>query len=159
MRLNGKAVSILLICILAFAAQCPAQNEAEQQAELAAKTESMHGVGTWQGTTPCADCCGIITTLTLYDKAQNDTTEALYKLHLQYIGRNSSFSEYGLWTTLRGISGNPDATVYQLNPDKPNNAQYYLRVNDDTLQQLDRDKKPIQSNVNFSLKRIVNTKQ
>jgi putative hemolysin len=109
-------------------------------------------LGTWRGTTPCADCSGIVTTLTLYQKEPNNYIDAVYRLQLRYIDRGS-FTKYGEWTVLRGRPGDPDATVYQLDPDK-SGKQYYLRVDDNTLQQLDGDMKPIDSKLNFTLKKI-----
>jgi uncharacterized lipoprotein NlpE involved in copper resistance len=132
-------------------------NNKQQQAHLAATAKTMHVLGTWQGTTPCADCSGIITTLTLYQKAPNDFTDAVYRLNMKYIDRGS-FATYGTWTILRGRPDDANATVYQLDPDKPQGTQYYLRIDDDTLQQLDRERKPIDSppdsKMNFTLKRI-----
>ncbi len=52
------------------------------------------------------------------------------------------------------MPNHPDATVYQLNPDKGDGVQYYWRVDDDSVRQLDREKKPIDSPMNFTLKRI-----
>jgi copper homeostasis protein (lipoprotein) len=129
-------------------------NDKQQQTRLAATAKTMHVLGTWQGTTPCADCSGIITTLTLYQKASNDFTDAVYRLQLKYIDRGS-FTNYGSWTVLRGMPGNANATVYQLDPDK-SGKQYYLRMDDNTLQQLDGEMKPIDSKLNFTLKRIAN---
>jgi copper homeostasis protein (lipoprotein) len=151
--------SIFALAIIAFALLMRSPtvqsqtNDKQQQARLAATAKTMHVLGTWQGTTPCADCSGIITTLTLYQKAPNDFTDAVYRLHLKYIDRGS-FTSYGSWTVLRGMPGNANATLYQLDPDKPQGTQYYLRVDDDTLQQLDRERKPIDSRLNFTLKRI-----
>src|SRR6516162_3031644 len=88
------------------------QTQDAQQAKIAAATKSMVVLGTWQGTTPCADCSGIITTLTLYIKAVNDYRDALYRLQMKYIDRGS-FTQYGEWTILRGRPGDDDATVYQ----------------------------------------------
>lgn len=153
-----RSKSICAFVIMAFALSMPSPpvqsqtNDKQQQAHLAAKAKTMHVSGTWQGTTPCADCSGIINTLTLYQKAPNDFTDAVYRLHLKYIDRGS-FTNYGTWTILRGRPADPDATVYQLDPDKQG-KQYYLRVDDDTLQQLDGDMKPIDSKMNFTLKRI-----
>src|SRR5258708_3637635 len=155
--------SIFALAIMAFALSKQSQtvqsqtNNKQQQARLAATAKTMHVLGTWQGTTPCADCSGIITTLTLYQKTPNNFTDAVYRLHLKYIDRGS-FTSYGSWTVLRGMPGHADATLYQLDPDKPQGTQYYLRVDDETLQQLDRERKPIDSQIdskiNFTLKRI-----
>lgn len=152
MAFYRKTACALVIVGFALAAQGQAADK-QQEAGLAAKAKTMRVLGTWQGTTPCADCSGIITTLTLYTKAPNDFIDAIYRLNMKYIDRGS-FSNYGEWTVLRGMPGNPDATVYQLDPDKPGSGQYYLRVDDDTLQQLDHEMKPIDSKLNFTLKRI-----
>jgi copper homeostasis protein (lipoprotein) len=152
MGLRLKNTCAFAILVLALSTQAQTK-DTQQQARIAATAKTMHVLGTWQGTMPCADCSGIITTLTLYQKAANDFTDAVYRLHLKYIDRGS-FTNYGSWTVLRGTPGNADATVYQLDPDKPQGSQYYLRVDDDTLQQLDRERKPIDSKLNFTLKRI-----
>jgi len=145
--------SICAFAIMAFALFMQSQTkDTKQQPQYAAMTKTMKVFGTWQGTTPCADCSGIITTLTLYQKAPNNFIDAVYRMHLKYIDRGS-FTNYGSWTVLRGMPGNADATVYQLNPDK-SGKEYYLRVDDNTLQQLDGDMKPIDSKLNFTLKRI-----
>lgn len=139
---------------LAFTLLTQAQTDnAQQQAQFAARAKTMHLAGSWQGTTPCADCSGIVTTLTLYQKAPDDFTNTLYRQDLKYIDRGS-FTSYGTWKIIHGMPGHPDATVYQLSPDKGHSAQYYWRVDDDTVQQLGSDMKPIDSPLNFTLKRI-----
>jgi putative hemolysin len=143
------AYVILLYSLSAFSQT----KDAREQSKFTAMAKTMHLLGIFQGTTPCADCSGIITTLTLYTKAPYDFTEAIYKLQLKYIDRGS-YTSYGSWFVLRGRPGDPDATVYELHPDKSSGKQYYLRVNDDTLQQLDAEMKPIDSKLNFTLKRI-----
>ncbi len=50
----------------------------------------------------------------------------------------------GDWTTLRGDATDPDATVYQLNPDKPEGRRAFLRVGqDEALRILDGDMKTL----------------
>jgi putative hemolysin len=145
--------NFLVFAVLTWSVAAFSQpQDPQQQAKIAATTKTMQVMGTWQGTTPCADCSGILTTLTLYIKEPNDYRDALYRLQMKYIDRGS-FTKYGSWTVLRGRPGDPNATVYQLDPDKQG-KQYYLRVDDNTLQQLDGDMKPIDSSLNFTLKRI-----
>jgi putative hemolysin len=151
MIIRPKSVVACAVLACSMFAFSQAQ-DATQQSNLAAMTRTMKVLGTWQGTTPCADCSGIITTLTLYTKAPYDFRDAIYRLQLKYIDRGS-FTNYGSWTVLRGRPGDPNATVYQLDPDKQG-KQYYLRVDDNTLQQLDGEMKPIDSSLNFTLKRI-----
>jgi putative hemolysin len=152
MKFSPKLFLVCAALALALTAQSQT-NTAEQAAQFAAKAKTMHLLGVFQGTTPCADCSGIITTLALYTKAPNDFTEAIYKMNLKYIDRGS-FTSYGSWYMLRGRPGDPDATVYELHPDKSSGKQYYLRVDENTLQQLDAEMKPIDSKLNFTLKRI-----
>jgi copper homeostasis protein (lipoprotein) len=152
MAIRLKAV--LIGAVLGYSLSTLSQTTTVQQSSsLAAKTQKMQLLGTWQGTTPCADCSGIITTLTLYQKTPDDPDNMLYRLRLKYIDRGS-FTEYGMWKVLHGMPDHPDATVYQLKPEKGSSVQYYWRVDDDTLQQLDGEMKPIDSKLNFILKRI-----
>jgi hypothetical protein len=104
MAFYRKAAFAIAIVSFALAAQDQAADK-QQEAGFAAKAKTMRVLGTWQGTTPCADCSGIITTLTLYTKAPNDFIDAIYRLNLKYIDRGS-FSNYGEWTVLRGMPGN-----------------------------------------------------
>jgi hypothetical protein len=56
---------------------------------------------------------------------------------------------------LRGDATDPDATVYQLNPDNEQHSEALL-VQDKgaALDQLDRDLKPIETTTNMTLKRV-----
>jgi putative hemolysin len=148
-----RSISLFACAAFALAIATSSQTKDTQQARYAAQIKTMQVLGTWQGTTPCADCSGIITTLTLYQKAPGDFTHTVYREHLKYIDRGS-FTSYGSWDVLHGMPGNPDTTVYQLTSDKSKGKQYYLRVDEDTLQQLDSEMKPIDSKLNFTLTRI-----
>ena len=107
-------------------------------------------LGPFVGTTPCADCPGIATELTL-TRRDPDTAEGSYRLRTTYLERGPPFEAAGDWTTLRGTPQDPDATVYELNPDEPGHEQYWLKVGDDRVTMLDRDLNPIQSDLNFTL--------
>jgi putative hemolysin len=148
-----RLTSLIACAVLGLAIAAPCQTKSAQQSRYAARAGMMRVFGTWQGTTPCADCSGIVTTLTLYQKSAKDFSHMVYRQRLKYIDRGS-FTTYGTWTIVHGMPGNPEATVYQLNSDKPENTQYYLQVDSDALQQLDREMKPIDSKLNFTLKRI-----
>jgi len=114
--------------------------------------------GVYKGTMPCADCSGLDTVLRLYAKGKFDTTYAFYVRTQTYRGAphgDVTFSDRGEWTVLRGDAADPDATVYQLNPDDQQHSEALL-VQDKgaTLQELDRDLKPIDTTVNMTLKRV-----
>ncbi|HTF69321.1 MAG TPA: copper resistance protein NlpE N-terminal domain-containing protein [Edaphobacter sp.] len=114
-------------------------------------------VGVYRGTLPCADCSGLDTELRLYAKGKFDTTYAFYVETRTYRGAREgdvAYSERGEWTVLKGSASDPNATVYQLNPDNPAETQSYLRVdNGAALRQLDRELKPIASTMNLTLRR------
>jgi uncharacterized lipoprotein NlpE involved in copper resistance len=113
--------------------------------------------GVYKGTMPCADCSGLETVLRLYAKGKFDTTYAFYVRTQTYRGAphgDVTISDRGEWTVLRGDATDPDATVYQLNPDDEQHSEALL-VQDKgaALEQLDRDLKPIETTMNVTLKR------
>ena len=114
--------------------------------------------GVYNGTMPCADCSGLETVLRLYAKGKFDTTYAFYVRTQTYRGAphgDVTFSDRGQWTVLRGDATDPDATVYQLNPDDEQHSEALL-VQDKgaSLEELDRDLKPIDMPMNVTLKRV-----
>jgi copper homeostasis protein (lipoprotein) len=115
--------------------------------------------GTYKGTLPCADCSELETVLLLYAKGKFDTTYAFYVRTRTYRGAphgDVTISDRGEWTVLRGDAVDPDATVYQLNPDDEQHSEALL-VQDKgaALEQLDRDLKPIETTANVTLKRVL----
>ena len=107
----------------------------------------------YEGVFPCADCSGLKTELTLYRNARTYAPET-YRLRETYLGKPAGTrTSMGKWTMLRGTPDNPDATIYQLTPDKPQEVRNFLVVNDNQLRQLDRDQKEIKSGLNFTLTR------
>jgi len=114
--------------------------------------------GVYKGTMPCADCNGLETVLRLYAKGKFDTTYAFYVRTQTYRGAphgDITLSDRGEWTVLRGDAADPDATVYQLNPDNEQHSEALL-VQDKgaALDQLDRDLKPIETTRDVTLKRV-----
>jgi putative hemolysin len=109
-------------------------------------------LGPFLGTIPCADCPGIETELTL-TRREMGAAEGTYALRSTYLERGPPIEQTGSWTTLRGTPEYADATVYELNPDEPGREQYFLKVGDDRVTMLDRERNPIQSTLNFTLTR------
>ncbi len=115
------------------------------------KNANSNIVGIYTGKFPCADCEGIQTTLTLYQNP-NTLKPTTYSLELVYLGRNvKPFDEVGNWTYTNGMKNNPNALIYQLNPNNSNQTEYYLKVNNTELKMLDSNKNEIPSNLNFTL--------
>jgi len=107
-------------------------------------------LGPFVGTLPCADCPGIVTTLTL---ARKDVgwAEGTYRLEQTYIDRGPPVVSTGDWTTLRGDAVDEDAVVYQLNPDGPKSTWAFKKVDEATVRLLDGDMKEIPSSVPATL--------
>jgi len=117
-------------------------------------------IGTYKGTTACADCTGIQTELRLYAKGPNNFTDTIYIGTRTYQGgRNGdqSFTDRGEWAVLKGDATDPNATVYALNPDQPKQTQYFLLATGGaSLTQLDQQMKPTQAPPQYQsiLKRV-----
>lgn len=108
----------------------------------------------YAGDLPCADCPGIRTELTLTRKARG-WAEGSYSLTETYLERGGPKVTTGDWTTLRGDAIDPDASVYQLDPDHPERQRNFLRVGDDLeLKVLDKDMKALPATLPVTLKRV-----
>jgi NlpE N-terminal domain len=112
----------------------------------------------YEGSSPCreiarelnkavsADCMKLKWDLTLY---QNPTTgtATTYKLkgtfYRQQIGE-------GKWAIIKGTKTNPDAVVYQLDPDKPQGSLFLLKADDNILFFLSKEKNLLVGNGDFS---------
>lgn len=107
------------------------------------------------GDLPCADCPGIRTELTLTRDAPY-SGDGKFKLVETYIDRGAPFTSTGVWGTLRGDAVDPDATVYELNPDKAEGERrHYKRIgNDEALKVLGGDMKPLPDTLPSTLKRV-----
>ncbi len=113
----------------------------------------------YDGTLPCADCKGVKTELALYHDPNTFSPET-YDLKEIYLGTKDGdrvIESKGKWATLQGNAKNNDATIYQLNPDKPDDARYFLRVGNHQIKQLDRRQNEIKSPMNFTLNRQAKT--
>jgi hypothetical protein len=115
-------------------------------------------LGLFKGTLPCADCSGLDTVLRLYAKGKFDTTYAFYVRTQTYRGAPHGdvvLTDRGDWAVLRGDATDENATVYQLNPDDEQHSEsLLLQDNGNTLVQLDRDQKPIDTKMNLTLRRV-----
>ncbi|PSL49413.1 copper homeostasis protein (lipoprotein) [Chitinophaga niastensis] len=112
---------------------------------------------TYTGKLPCADCEGIITTLTLHQQQKNPDFQFKMKETYQGMksGKETTFSSEGTYSILRGNAIDPNATVIQLNPDKDRNLQrFFEQVGENELKMLDKDQHTIESSLNYSLKRV-----
>jgi len=117
-------------------------------------------IGTYKGTTVCADCTGILTVLRLYAKGPNDFTDNLYISTRTYQGGrlgDQSFTDRGDWYLDKGDAVDPNATVYALSPNDPTLRQYFLlQPGGASLTGLDQQMKPIDAPPQYQsiLKRV-----
>ena len=139
------------------------------------------------GTTPCSNvirpihkinpepdcrleeckCMMVEWELTLYMNA-NTKEPTRYKLkgiNRYTVKETNMYSEPGIkseaegrWAIVRGTKTNPNATLYQLNPDKPGLDLSFLKLSDNLLHIVDENKKLMIGNEFFSytLNRVSN---
>jgi uncharacterized lipoprotein NlpE involved in copper resistance len=139
----------LLVIVMAGCASQPKVKDNPWKAQGVDTTPTP--LGTFQGILPCADCPGIDTRLTLVQYGPN-IAEGTYSLQQTYEDRNvKPLVTAGDWTTLRGDAADPDAVVYQLDPDHPEHSLYFLKTDENKLEQLDSNLKEMPSNLNFIL--------
>jgi len=111
-------------------------------------------LGVFEGALPCADCPGVRTRLTLTQE-NRDTAEGTYRLEETYLGRDAvPRVTTGDWTTLRGDAVDPDAVVYELNPDETARSRAFLKVGERAIRQLDRDLREIPAKTGYTLRRV-----
>ena len=56
---------------------------------------------------------------------------------------NKVLESLGQWVVVRGTATDPDATTYQLTASAASQPRFFLRVNNDTLQMLDGERREI----------------
>lgn len=162
--MNRKLLAIALATTLAATAGCKPDQAAEAAPTAAASAAAVDAVtdvvdhsspagdvkgfdikafaGTYGGTLPCADCPGIDSTIAF-------TPEGTYTLSETYQDADkSSFLSKGTWS-LRG-----DGKAVLLDPeDKDEYDRSFAIVSPTELRALDRQGKPIESTLDYSLKR------
>jgi len=95
------------------------------------------------GTSPLPGCVKIKWRLTLYqDNATGEPNRYLYM-------STSAYRE-GSWKIVHGLDGDPNAIVYQLQPDGAQQSFYFLKVDDNNLFMMDSAMKLLVGNEFFS---------
>lgn len=121
--------------------------------------------GVFEGVTPCdtvprplpdipaaADCDHMTWELTLHQSPDQQAGEAAtYVLNGRYgrsqpntpaghVGGGTEVTRTGSWEIIRGADGKPDAMIYQLNWDDAGSTIFFIKINDNLLHLLDRNK-------------------
>ncbi len=106
----------------------------------------------YKGVLPAASCSGIEYQVTLYNYEHSG--DGVYEMVLTYIdadeGGDSTYETTGRMYTLRGDAVDKNAVVYQLVPFAEGETVNFL-YQQDWLQLLDQELKPIDSKLNYSL--------
>lgn len=148
-----------LLCIAITIGFLSCNKKVEPKETVNSKTEkesnNFSKTAVYEGTLPCADCSGIKTVLKIfndYSVSQNNKFEIIST----YEGKQpqKDFIEKGNFNTERGLENDPDGTIYVLNLDQPQEKQIhygYYSSNPNKIYLLDKDRKIIKSQLNFSL--------
>lgn len=141
---NGRLIVLvfLLVAILLFVFSM-----LNPKTVIAPSTSTQPFTVTYEGVTPCADCSGVKTVLTL---SYNPNT---YVESFTYIGRDTGYIETGTWNV--GIQGkNPPKLVYTLIPNgRTGTKTQYEMINGSEIRQLDGNGNEMPENLPFNLKK------
>ncbi|MBC9931551.1 copper resistance protein NlpE [Chitinophaga qingshengii] len=146
---------LLLSAMALFACQHLRSGQQTGHIDSTATTSGSPTWVTYTGTLPCADCSGILTSLSLEEHGPDG--EQLFKLKETYLGvagKDQIFNSEGNYTVLHGDAEDKDAEIIQLNPDKDRNLQRFYRKAGDILRQLDKDRQDVPTSLDYSLKRV-----
>ncbi|MDY7117720.1 copper resistance protein NlpE N-terminal domain-containing protein [Halomonas sp. SSL-5] len=110
----------------------------------------------YQGTLPCRNCDGIDLDVLMRGDAQAAAADRTFELSAAYRGHPQSPPDEtyaGNWEVLQGTANEPDATVYELTPDGEGQIYYFLRLDPQTLELIDPERRRFQNSEMLQLKR------
>lgn len=149
MQIRTLLAGSAMLALLAGCATGPAGQGTEPGMESAEAT--------YQGTLPCRNCEGIELDVTLVGDAQSAPDERTFDLQASYRGhpQNPPDESYaGNWEVLSGTAEDPEATVYELTPDGEGQVYYFLRLDPQTLELIDPERRRFQNNEMLRLNRL-----
>lgn len=98
---------------------------------------------------PCADCEKIKLALVLY-RDPKTKTPTTYRMARVYVSKgNDRLVNAGRWAMIRGTKLDPQALVYQLDSNAPQEFRWYWAINEDILYILDQDMNPRVGNASY----------
>ncbi len=168
--MNYKIVSVIIsLLFLSFTIQAQLSVAGNNPHKKTSRTPLETGpsvVGGYEGRTPCSqvlevmnmpprpDCFKLKWSLTLY---QNPNTKQPTTFALRGTYANHA-TKTGKWIITKGMEGNADALIYELNLSDPESTLYLLRGDENVLFLLDNHKQFMKGNAQFSytLNRVVN---
>ncbi|MFG6176762.1 copper resistance protein NlpE N-terminal domain-containing protein [Halomonas sp. THAF12] len=149
MQIRTLLAGSAMLALLAGCAGGPSGQATEPGMDTAERT--------YQGTLPCRNCEGIDLDVTLLGDAQSTAAERTFDLQASYRGhpQNPPDENYaGNWQVLNGTADNPQATVYELTPNGEGQTYYFLRLDPQTLELIDPQRRRFQNNEMLRLKRL-----
>ncbi|SDK71416.1 copper resistance protein NlpE N-terminal domain-containing protein [Billgrantia gudaonensis] len=111
----------------------------------------------YQGTLPCRNCAGIDLNVRMLGDEQSSLDERTFTLRASYREHPQEPPDEnyeGNWEVLEGTEDDPEATVYELTPSGEGQVYYFLRIDDDTLELIDPQRRRFQNNEALQLERI-----
>lgn len=136
----------------------PDVNDMDNVPNLLQKSEAGGDLETriYKGTLPAASNPGIVYEITLYNYKNNEN--GVFKAKLTYLeaekGKDVVFEFAGLLYTLSGNTENKNATILQLIPFNNKEDTMNFLYQEKQLTLLDKDMKPIKSELNYTLKKV-----
>ncbi|GKW48335.1 copper resistance protein NlpE N-terminal domain-containing protein [Halomonas sp. NCCP-2165] len=126
--------------------------------------ESQNGAGVtdgetaYQGSLPCRNCAGIDLDVRLQGEMPSAqamertfTLQASYREHPQ----SPPDENYaGNWEILSGTASDPEATVYELTPEGEGQVYYFLKLDEQTLELIDPQRRRFQNSEMLRLRRL-----
>lgn len=112
---------------------------------------------TYQGTLPCRNCDGIDLGVTLMGDTASASEERTFELEADYRAHpeNPPAETYsGNWEVLNGSAEDPSATVYELVPNGEGQTYYFLRLDPQTLELIDPQRRRFENNEMLRLQRL-----
>lgn len=110
----------------------------------------------YEGTLPCRNCAGIDIEVALEGDEQASAAERTFTLDASYREhpQNPPTESYqGQWDVLSGTAADPEATVYELTPQGEGQIYYFLKLNENTLELIDPQRRRFENGEMLRLQR------
>ncbi|MCG7601738.1 copper resistance protein NlpE [Halomonas sp. McH1-25] len=127
-----------------------------QQGEAPDAMTAEDQAAVYEGTLPCRNCAGIDIEVALEgteasaDPERTFTLDANYREHPQ----NPPAETYqGQWDVLSGTAADPEATVYELTPQGEGQVYYFLKLDENTLELIDPQRRRFENGEMLRLQR------
>lgn len=149
MQLRTLLAGSAMLALLAGCASGPSDTASTGEAVEASSA-------TYKGTLPCRNCDGIDLTVVMAGEEQSAATDRTFDLSAAYRNhpQNPPTETYtGNWEVLSGTADNPSATVYELTPNGEGQTYYFLRLDPQTLELIDPQRRRFQNNSMLQLTR------